>query len=479
MEDSYINNLTKRLNEKQVEVKKSIRKSNQELIKKMGLILLVIFFSFLSHLLGLNLPPSFIMQEKFDLDKKVQNYEVSLSGKGNYEIGLYLGREFGVQKYKNDANYTLEYYNNGKLFRKYKFHRWTKDMIMDRGAIPFETRNRHEMLIFDYIHIPKDFKFEEFTVKIIIHQNFSMFEKVDKEKRDNISFIVKNRSEIFYPNKSDEELKEIEKFLREMYPHNIKITELYDTNQSKLPLLKALFNKDRDTVKKIIEEDNGIGVETILGAEAEIRRSNQRTALFYASYFNDIPTLEYLISKGANIRHRDITRKYPIAYAMENNSIEAVKYFFNLGIKPSEVNYLYNKKVRSNYAPLNFAFSIGSYELSKLLIDNNATSRYPNIKSIYKNKDIYRFLYDFDNYKEMLDLLLKYKIESDDKPSKERLKEFYDSRKKNTSENAPINQNLAYEDMNINIYYEQIFFQKQKHENMKKKHLENNKKIEE
>ena len=442
-------------------------KKEQKAFKILGLIILVIFLSFLSHLLSIFLPPMFEVQEKFMTDEKIsiQNYNVTVPSEGFYEIGLYLGTDLNVLKHKNDGNYTIEYYNHGKLLRKIEFHRWTDKLIMSRGSLPIEISNNHEMIFFDNINIPKDIKVKNFIVKIIKHKSFSIL-----NHQKNIDFIVKKRSEKFYTNqKTPEELK---KLMLDIYPKSIEINELYDNNKTKLPLLHALFDKDTEQVRKIIEADNGIGVETILGGEEEIRRSNERTALFYAAYFNDVSTLKYLVSKGANIRHKDICRKYPIAYAIENNSIDTTKLLLDLGMKTSEVNYVYDKNKLIAYAPLSFAFSIGSYELAKLLLEHNATNRYPNIKNpSYRASDTYGFISNFDNYQKMLDLLLTYKIEGADKPSEEKLKKFYNSRVKGSLDNAPINRSLSLKDMNIKIYYNQLFFEKQEVKKWKNKQI--------
>ena len=128
-----------------------------------------------------------------------------------------------------------------------------------------------------------------------------------------------------------------------------------DENETQKALRHLLEARQTDKVLEFLK-DNNLLADTKLQANT--------TPLMYSAFYNDENTTKELIKLGANIRAKDNYKLSPMAYAIENNSIETVKILLENGVKFDEV-----KKVQTYAKKDNFLNGIDFMEID----DNNKT----------------------------------------------------------------------------------------------------------
>ncbi len=414
--------------------------------------------------------------------KKIDNYassnttqifnDIELSNDNQYIIGLYFNNIKYVNdnhmSFKTDGNYTIEYYANDKLIRKTIYNK-------NYRQIGFSySKARDFRLGLDKVNVPQDIQAKNITIKLITHQPFSFLKELYKNGEEVKFYIIKRPKEIVQElqaineNYKKEKEKRPKTYLKIPFIAN-------DHNKTHIPLLEALISKDYEKVKQLIEEDNGLDVNITLGhVKADLiihRKPTLRTPLLYSAYFNDVKTLKYLIEKGSNLNHKDFQNQNALGYAIQNNSVEAAKLLLDAGAKLSDVDYVITKKSGTT-SPLIAAVANNSYEMTKLLLEHGAKHKFPSEKIAHYKYDVYHYLYYIDDYKRILDLLLKYDIQSlgDSKPEEKDLRRVYDGCTKGIySECGPIDRDFKWEDMDIYVYFESYYLDRKLQEELKKR----------
>ncbi|WP_457592169.1 ankyrin repeat domain-containing protein [Hydrogenimonas sp.] len=329
-------------------------------MKYLGLALLFVIASGVSYWLDFKLPPSFDYSSKFYLDKKEQTYEVSLKD-GFYRLGFYIGQR-DIRGKKNDGEYLLQYYCNGKLAKKNKsFDEKIKKHIIH------DSFNLHTLIVIDEFKIPNDLACNDFKVKIETIKNFSIFNELNISNR--VILYIRDSHEVEeFSNHMENEMN----IFRKKYPRDfefVPVDYLNDKNLTKLSLMKALFKRDLKSFKHILTEHN-LSVDIELGQDSE-GVDTKRTPLVYASYFNDLPTVKYLLENGADINRQDFIKTTPLQYATKNNSVDVVKYLLKHGAD-KELACFIGESVTGyeKSTPLTYAIKHEYYELTKVLLEN-------------------------------------------------------------------------------------------------------------
>lgn len=99
--------------------------------------------------------------------------------------------------------------------------------------------------------------------------------------------------------------------------------EKKETNTSLKSLFKALVTKDTNQVKTLTENNISVDIQMV----------GKRKPIHYSAFYDDVQTLEYLISKNATLNEKDITGKTPLHYAVEHNSTKALEVLLDNGAK--------------------------------------------------------------------------------------------------------------------------------------------------
>jgi len=464
--NSYEERLTEKLNSNNKKNREKRRKKTKRnignILRKIGFFLVgLLILGLLKYYIQFSSPTFFYVKNIQKYTKANVNYifkNINFSNNNIYQIGFNYGKSEFIKKnrmkLKNDANYTIEYYNQKKLLR-------VKHYNKNYRHLTFSSQNNYYWTVLDQIKVPKDIRADELTIKLIVHKPFSFWDRL-KETNQTVDFYIDKLSrdivEIFEKSNSCPKSNKIPIYKIKFEP--------YDINRSKVPILKALFAKNTQKVKEIIEVDNGIDVHSLLeNKNVDIirdRRTKARTPIIYASYFNDIDTLQYLIAKGADLEYKDYISQNALGYAIYNNSIEAVKLLLKAGAKLDKVDYVATKTTQIQYitSPLTASVANNYYEMVKLLLENGAKNKFPSNRINYSVRDIYSYIYYIDDYKRILTLLLDYNISSPTlvKIYKKYIKEtYYGCTKGDTLDEicTPITKRkLKEEDMDIYIYFE-------------------------
>ena len=185
-----------------------------------------------------------------------------------------------------------------------------------------------------------------------------------------------------------------------------------ETNKSLFSLREALDKNSLNIAKNIIETDNNITVNTDMVFK--------RRPIFYSAFNNNVEITKYLISKGADIHHKDKLNKNALAYAIENNATKTAKLLLDSGVDVKEVdfvqNYLsyriiykYNSKTTVMSA-LQYTGGNALYEMTELLLKNGMKDNI--IISEGANINIYSYIWFLKKkeQKKMLELFEKYNI---------------------------------------------------------------------
>ena len=103
---------------------------------------------------------------------------------------------------------------------------------------------------------------------------------------------------------------------------NLRIGTGYDlqteeSNTTLAPLFNALTEANTTKVAQELQAKH---------FNVDVRFFGDKTPLHYAAYHNDLPTIQLLLKKGADINAQDKAKKIPLQYAIENYNYEATKY---------------------------------------------------------------------------------------------------------------------------------------------------------
>jgi hypothetical protein len=393
--------------------------------------------------------------ETFNINNKSGTTEVGLLVKS---FGRYSNLNRTNDKY--DGNYTIEYIRDGQIIQTKTI---TQEVIgKDTPKLFIEYQSNG---IYNLYFLPLDaFNITgQVNIRITVNMPFSIF------KNYNGSIYFYHRPYNFNNPLAEYNTPEANR------KYTLKLSFITDkeTNTSLIDLRQALDAQDTKSVKKQLKANNlSVNTNMMLG----------KHPLHYAAFHNDVATTKYLITKGADLYHEDELGKNALAYAIENNSTKTIKLLLDAGMKVDSVDFVYSylaKEKHNKYkkmAPLVYAVFIGDYNLTKLLLEYNATNRYPKNTSIYtilpgfKGKTIkttereaYSYLHDIANSKTMSLLLLDHKVQviSDHGPTKKNMRDLYDKCISSYYNCGAINKSLKWEEMNEYLYYEVLFGKEQ------------------
>ncbi|MDR2905905.1 MAG: ankyrin repeat domain-containing protein [Helicobacteraceae bacterium] len=253
--------------------------------------------------------------------------KINLSSSGCYEVGLgSYDYELRGDAFKKDGEYKIEYFDaEGNLIEE--------KTTSKRIAASFYNRTTYTSAVLDVVRIPLQGKHRNIKIKLSIAKPDSSF---DSDKRRLYLYVDKS---MFVCGKARE--KQLKQAALDEYLENINIDAPPEDERLK-PLFDALWNKDSNTIQKLIPNEFGVDTEIIAG----------RAPLHYAAYLGDLKTAQYLLSLGADIDKRDLfllkaigrvkfydyspfndsksnkadaVAKTPLFYAVDNNATNVVK----------------------------------------------------------------------------------------------------------------------------------------------------------
>lgn len=481
---SYEEQLHKDIMEKVNKVKAEERIKTKQFFKKVLLLMSLLFVAgLLKYWAQYSAPWMEYQEEVLNYNTPNTTYvfeNISLSSNEVYRIGFYFNNSDYIRKHAMqlkilDANYTVEYYEESKLVRTTKYNKNYRTLGFDAKQIDY-----HRMT-FDEFKVPQDISGKNLTIKLIVDKPLD-FLKVLEKNNEKVDFYIykmpKDIVQIF--EESEQRAKEGK------YPMSYTDIPLSvnDHNASHIPFMKALIAKDLTTIQQIIEADNGIDVNSTLGhVKADMireRKPQYRTPLIYAAYQNDVATLKYLIKKGADLNHKDYQRQNALGYAIQNGHVEAAQVLLDAGAKLEDVDYaLIKKPIKQATSPLIAAVGNNDYEMTKFLLEHGAKHRLPSDDISHLGSDVYSYLYQIDDYKKILQLLLDYNVSSigGSKPDADQLQKTYKHCEIYKGRIVPkgmdlcipiVDRNISIDEMDIYIYYEMKYMSRKFQENLKK-----------
>ena len=324
--------------------------------------------------------------------------------KKNYVIGLAINDRKTSWGFGIDGNYTIEYYINNKLDRKeiinkYTITKYYQGLWHISSSGPFSSWSH---LVLGQLKQRGDYK-----IKITVHKPESSLKNF-KGKLYFFADISNQKLMLEFSSYYTPEMKAAnkrKKLLRNLIDSN-------ETNKSLFSLREALDKNSLNIAKNIIETDNNITVNTDMVFK--------RRPIFYSAFNNNVEITKYLISKGADIHHKDKLNKNALAYAIENNATKTAKLLLDSGVDVKEVdfvqNYLsyriiykYNSKTTVMSA-LQYTGGNALYEMTELLLKNGMKDNIIISEGANINIHSYiRFLKKKEQ-KKMLELFEKYNI---------------------------------------------------------------------
>lgn len=285
---------------------------------------------------------------------------------GKYTIGLSM-QDSGFDGSNFDGNYTIEYYVNGKFDRKELINPETIAKYY-QGLYHTSSAWSGGMLFkpvyWGSITLGQVVKHGKHTIKITVIRPESQIKNINKQLyffADN--YHEKTMQELSQTYEQEKDADQKRKLLENLIDAN-------ETNQTLIPLRKALDSNDMESVKKILKSDNNITVNTDM--------IFQRRALHYAAFHNNTALTKYLIAHGADIHHKDELGKNALAYAIENNATKTAKLLIESGVDVNEVVFVQNYlQFRTNKdsktficSPLQYAAGNALFEMTELLLQH-------------------------------------------------------------------------------------------------------------
>ncbi|MDD3595659.1 ankyrin repeat domain-containing protein [Sulfuricurvum sp.] len=335
----------------------------------------------------------------FETDLKkagiTREFEFSV-GREGYYIGLAVhdksiswSRIVNGEDIMMDGNYTIEYYKDDKLEKKEVINRESLSELY-KNLYNISASNGWKQMVLGQIKEPGDYK-----IRVTVNTPESVLKDF-------------NGTLYFYSNRpSDKLIAELNNYStpesREAYRKKRLLENLIDaneTNQTLIPLRNALDTNDTQSVKKIIQSDNNITVNTDMVFH--------RRALDYAAFHNNTALTKYLIDKGADIHHKDEMEKNALAYAIENNATQTAKLLIESGVNVNEVpfvqNYLLNRLTKIHIyrgmvmSALQYTAGNALFEMTELLLKNGMQDNIIVSEGI--NVNVYSYIY-FSSYTTM------------------------------------------------------------------------------
>ncbi len=404
---------------------------------------------------------------------------------GKQDIGFVVnGNDFAGHRL--NGIYKIEFMHDGKLVEKRVIN---KETIKDKELyIVTMGRDSYSRMPLDVVSIPLHGKYYKLDVKITVLKSESVVKRMSKDL-------------YFYKDKHNKGIENIVTEDREFFRNLNLYSTMVDSNESNVslkPFHDALLLKDFKKIKEFVENDNNFSVHTKMLID--------RNSAHYAAFNNDIKTLKYLIEKGVDIHHKDKLDKIPLVYAIETLSVDTARILLENDAKIREIEYVGNYFVDRNYpydvdenetyihkrssvgsyklkiAPLNYAVSRGSYEMTKILLEHNATnnreSRGKGDKYLIGggwSEGIYSHLYSIQNYKDIFNLLHEYNIPDivESLPTKKKMGSRYEKCKNRGFDGCEdLKKVLNEENMNIYFYLENVHFVRKENKKRRDKRKE-------
>ena len=345
----------------------------------------------------------------FDISKVMssQTLKVDSSSKGSYDVGLHSNTRFFYENKKHKGRYKLSIYNKKLLLeeriistpisRIISSKSDSSQIVLNKIILPFKG--------YDRVNI----KLEVIEVEPLLKSsNETIYLYVDPSKVSSFDWeSSKKRNE-----KHKEQTRRIEFKIKNEYVENI----LLDLND-------ALKTSNKEAAKKILNDSN---VSNYV--------DENRSLVHYAAFYNDFLTLKWLNENGWNIKKKDIYKKTPLQYAIENNATKTTKYLLKEGLDINEIeqvdNYLFSLNKRGKWStmpPHFYSACSGLFELTTILLEAGANiDLESNAKSYYKFVFIYfkqetnytekdKVLKNKMREKRMLNLLLRYDVSKNKK----------------------------------------------------------------
>jgi hypothetical protein len=305
------------------------------------------------------------------LDEKLRKegcYEVGVS---SYEPLFTMGRAI-------DGQYKLQIYHDKELL---------EEKIIDKPlAIGAHSRTDYTNALLHVFEVPLK-GYGKLTFKLTVL-------KPDSILKDDSKQIY------FYVNKSDYICGQAQASIDKQKRVDNLTIDTNETNETLLPLSKALWKSDTSRVKQLIEKSLRVNVKMVA----------DHTPLHYAAYLNDTQTARYLIDHGANIDAMDIQGHTPLYYAIEHNATKTVKLLLDKGADPRKVRFLspsdmsvniFDPKPRPQGDPALFYAACNEYyEITELLLQADKVDKH----EMYVGHGVYSY-YD-------MHILRKYKEET-------------------------------------------------------------------
>src|SRR5262249_49641774 len=121
-------------------------------------------------------------------------------------------------------------------------------------------------------------------------------------------------------------------------------------------LIQALNRREFANAKSLIQR----------GAEPNSKDAQNRTALMYAVFRDQLDLVELLIAKGSRVNDADNEGKNALFYAAAENHLEIVRTLLKHGADPNVI------VPKEDLSPISVAASGGKFDLVKLLLDNGS-----------------------------------------------------------------------------------------------------------
>lgn len=335
----------------------------------------------------------------FETDLKkagiTREFEFSV-GREGYYIGLAVhdksiswSRIVNGEDIMMDGNYTIEYYKDDKLDRKEVINRESLSKLYEH-LYSISSSNGWKQMVMGQIKEPGDYK-----IRVTVNTPESVLKDY-------------NGTLYFYSDRpSDKLIAELNSYStpesRAAYQKERLLKNLIDaneTNQTLMPLRNALDTNDIGGVKKILESDNNITVDTDMVFH--------RRALDYAAFHNNTALTKYLIAHGADIHHKDELGKNALAYAIENNATKTAELLIESGVNVNEVPFVQNcleNKLNTRFlskedvmSALQYTAGNGLFEMTELLLKNGMQDNIIVSEGI--NVNVYSYIY-FSSYTRM------------------------------------------------------------------------------
>jgi len=218
---------------------------------------------------------------------------------GCYDIGFYA----------NDGRFNFPAYLPYKVEGKYEFQFYYKNILLSKKVIEAGTELGHTYSTGGLAGASSSIILYVIETPLKNHTNLTI-----KLKSIALENGLKDKESVYlYINKHQGFCGEKRRIW--MNKRNNPI-EKAESNETLKPLYKALITKNSLKVKEEFMKNN---------FSVDVKMIGERTPLHYSAFYDDIETLNYLISSGAKLNEKDLTGKTPLHYAIEHNSTKVLE----------------------------------------------------------------------------------------------------------------------------------------------------------